>query len=323
MITCNHALACFVLLGLTTASAQNGPRVAFEVASIRELPSIRTTGPTPSTLKVTEGRVDISSTTLPSLILQAFAIERFRVSWPEWLNESVLDQRRFEIHATIPAGVTRDRVPAMMQTLLRERFGLVAHVEPRPIPVYELVVQPGGSKMRRVDPADDLKAKFPALDDPKYVMDDVSEESTLSSDTQVRTVNGLENGRPSIRRVTKDSMYISRITERQTWDIEAVRITMGEFASLLGPRTDRPVFDKTGLGGLYQFRVELPNLTGIERVLQQAGITRDVNGNPIEILPSGVSIFKAVETLGLKLEPGRSPIDVLVVEKVERTPTAN
>jgi uncharacterized protein (TIGR03435 family) len=123
--------------------------------------------------------------------------------------------------------------------------------------------------------------------------------------------------------VRRGLTYISRITERQTWDIEAIRMTMAEFASLLGPRTDRPVFDKTGLDGLYQFRVELPQLAGMDRVLQQAGIRNDVNGNPIEILPSGVSIFKAVETLGLKLEPGRTPIEVLVVEKVERTPTAN
>jgi uncharacterized protein (TIGR03435 family) len=59
------------------------------------------------------------------------------------------------------------------------------------------------------------------------------------------------------------------------------------------------------------------------QVLQRAGITTDVNGNTIEVLPSGVSIFKSVERLGMKLEPGRSPIDVLVVDRVERTPTGN
>jgi len=36
-----------------------------------------------------------------------------------------------------------------------------------------------------------------------------------------------------------------------------------------------------------------------------------------------ISTAKAVEGLGLRLERRRSPIDVLVVDKIERTPTDN
>jgi uncharacterized protein (TIGR03435 family) len=52
-------------------------------------------------------------------------------------------------------------------------------------------------------------------------------------------------------------------------------------------------------------------------------VRRDKDGNPIGAEPTGVSTFKAVESLGLKLESRRSPIDVLVIDKLERTPTDN
>jgi len=47
----------------------------------------------------------------------------------------------------------------------------------------------------------------------------------------------------------------------------------------------------------------------------------DRNGNPRE--PTGVSTFRAVENLGLKLQELRSPVNVLVVDNVNRTPTEN
>ena len=38
---------------------------------------------------------------------------------------------------------------------------------------------------------------------------------------------------------------------------------------------------------------------------------------------SGDSTFSALETVGLKLEPRRSPIEVLVIDQAEKTPTDN
>lgn len=39
--------------------------------------------------------------------------------------------------------------------------------------------------------------------------------------------------------------------------------------------------------------------------------------------PAGNSVFQAVQKLGLRLDPERAPIDVIVVDKLEKTPTAN
>jgi uncharacterized protein (TIGR03435 family) len=69
------------------------------------------------------------------------------------------------------------------------------------------------------------------------------------------------------------------------------------------PGVDRPVLDKTGLTGTYDFQ--------LKTVLDPA--TRVVTG------PSGESIFTTVEEqLGLQLEPQKAPIEVLVIDHVER-----
>jgi uncharacterized protein (TIGR03435 family) len=73
---------------------------------------------------------------------------------------------------------------------------------------------------------------------------------------------------------------------------------------LLTRRMDRPVVDMTGLRGLYDFRLDLSGLG---------------SGNP-----SSPSIFTTVQdNLGLKLQPQKAPIEILVIDSAEKVPTAN
>ncbi len=66
---------------------------------------------------------------------------------------------------------------------------------------------------------------------------------------------------------------------------------------------DRPVLDKTGLTGGYDFTLEFSRGTADS---------------------TSASIFTAVqEQLGLKLDPAREPTDVLVIDHVESRPSAN
>ena len=74
---------------------------------------------------------------------------------------------------------------------------------------------------------------------------------------------------------------------------------------------DRPVVDNTGLKGRYDFTVRL---FGTQEEMMAALNKGDF----------GSSIFTLIqEQLGLKLEPQKLPLDMVVVEKAEKVPTEN
>ena len=90
--------------------------------------------------------------------------------------------------------------------------------------------------------------------------------------------------------------------------------TMGDFVSLLQRAIlDRPVVDKTGLSGRYDFDLEwAPDETQFGGGVPAA--SADAPSAPL---------FSAIqEQLGLKLVATRGPVDALVVDKAER-PSAN
>src|ERR671912_320989 len=108
-----------------------------------------------------------------------------------------------------------------------------------------------------------------------------------------------------MRTVTGRSLYELRTLANGVQRIDAIRIALPEFAAILRLNLNRPVFDRTGLKGVYQFRTELDRMTS-------PIVTTDRNGNPFD--PTGVSTFRAVEALGLKLQPLVAPVPVLVVD---------
>ena len=294
------AVIAFIVSAVTVQTlAQSAP--SFQVASIR--PS---TPGTPASQKVTPGRLDFVSTSLGNVVLAAFRIDSYRLSAPAWLY-----QVRFDIHATFPEEA-RARVPEMLQRLLVERFGLVSHTEPRPMNAYELLVGKDGLKMAEAEPANDLARDFS------------KEAAASSNDRVVETFDGPIRTMiiPSLiggRTVTARSLYVFRTTPRQTTEIDATRITMPEFAGLLYVNLSRPVIDRTGLPGVYRFKVELDRIATAARVA--SALPADRQSAFTE--PTGVSTFKAVESLGLRLEERRAPIDVLVIDKIAQTPTDN
>jgi uncharacterized protein (TIGR03435 family) len=84
--------------------------------------------------------------------------------------------------------------------------------------------------------------------------------------------------------------------------IAGTNATMELVATRLGYYMRRPVIDRTGIGGAFDFRFDYPlsNSPGEERP--------DVVG----------SILASVRGLGLKLEAGKGPVESLVIDQAEK-----
>ncbi len=106
---------------------------------------------------------------------------------------------------------------------------------------------------------------------------------------------------------------------RRTGDSMTARgVRMSSFANFLSPWLGRPVLDKTGLDGLFDFRLHWtpPQFAGTPPGFPGPD-GREVSPPP-PIDPSGVSIFTAIQELGLKLEPAKTPLEVFVIDSVQK-----
>jgi uncharacterized protein (TIGR03435 family) len=92
-------------------------------------------------------------------------------------------------------------------------------------------------------------------------------------------------------------------------------VDMSDFAEMLAIWAGRKVIDKTGIEGLFDIR--MPQMVGAN-----AGLSAQVDersggrgGGPAISIPT---VFEAVEQFGLKLESTKGPVEVLVVDNIER-----
>ena len=313
------AFALVFLAFVASASAQQTPSptsaspapTAFEVASVRLAPGAGT----PSQ-RMTDSRVDLSYTPLRAVLLLAFRAKGYELVAPDWLADT-----RVSIQATMPPAATRQHVPELLQRLLAERFHLVVHREPRATEVYELSVSPGGHRMREVEPADEFDKTFPASKVAEQVGTVAAVDTVQDTpDGSIRTVRGDDLGMTTLtaRTMYKLTLNMDRLG-RRTQTLDATRITMPELAAILTASIGQPVLDSTGLRGTYQFNsVELPLDA---RILQAARISAATRGVTFEA--PDVSVTKAMEGLGLRLDRRRAPVDVIVVDSIDRAPTDN
>lgn len=297
-------IAAMAVVAAATGFAQAPKKLAFEVASVR-----LSEGVAPPSRTVTETRVTLLNLPMPDVLTMAFGVERARLVFPEWVRA-----QRVDIQATVPTGATREQIPDMLQTLLAERFSLVVRRESRPTDLYELIVGTGGVKVREVEPLNELETPFTDASGKAFAFDRVS------PDGKRLILMGLTR-----RQITARTRFDTQSTERGTQRIDAARMAMSELVEVLRSNLGKDVLDKTGLTGVYQFTIELPPGAMAEAAARRAAGTLNVNGEPItpNTDPSGLSVFKAVEGLGLRLVERRSPAEFLVIDKIERAPTEN
>jgi bla regulator protein BlaR1 len=135
--------ATLIFLAVFTAAAQTpATKPEFEAASVKS----NTTGGNSSSSNGSKGQLVIVNNSLHRLIERAYSVKAFQVTGPDWL-----DAARFDVMAKYPEGSKNEDSPAMLRTLLEERFKLATHDETREMPGYELVVAKGGLKIKPVE----------------------------------------------------------------------------------------------------------------------------------------------------------------------------
>jgi uncharacterized protein (TIGR03435 family) len=108
----------------------------------------------------------------------------------------------------------------------------------------------------------------------------------------------------------------------------AIDETMDEFASHLQGMVGRPVHNATGLTGKYDFELSFTPSAGQSLMHGLPPLRLPPPGGPdgAGAAPedSGQTIFAALQDqLGLKLESKKGPVDTLVIDHIEKTPTEN
>jgi uncharacterized protein (TIGR03435 family) len=128
----------------------------------------------------------------------------------------------------------------------------------------------------------------------------------LHPETKERPVYALvvaKNG-PKLKESAPDKDFSTTVAGGRAAQLTMTKATMEQLAIQLSTGgLDRPVVDKTGLAGQYDITLNwIPEYAG-----------------PPAPDSNGVNIFTAVqEQLGLKLEPQKAPIEILLIDHVER-----
>jgi len=295
---CMVPIALALLVAVT--GAQQHPE--FEVVSVR------LSEPGPVFSQITSRRLTLTKFPLRQVLWMAFRIrpsQSDRIVVPDWVRDV-----RVDIQANYPEG-SRESIPEMLQRLLADRFGLRTSLKPRPTDVYELVVGSGGIRMSEVQAVNELEKKLETAS-----LDGSSDRVLDEIGGPVRVTNTPQGLRVTTERSAYERKYF---TGRPAFLLDAARLSMAEFALVLTDNVGRPVLDKTDLTGLYQFQIELPMDASAASIAAGLGTVR--GGLLSE--PSGASALKAVERLGLKLEPRRISMDIVVVDSINKVPTEN
>jgi len=246
------------------------------------------------------GRFNISyGQPLKLIMAKAYDVPSDQIAGPAWLDDVPVNL--YTVTATMPGDVTRQHFLLMLQGLLAERFHLAVHHETRDFPGYALMVVSDRPRMKEWKPDPDAAA---------------TPGAAITAPDEQGFPPLVPNQPVSLRFVRKEGVA-SRIFETH-------HQSMAEFAKGLGQTLIQAgiadaagpvprVVDRTGLPGTWEFRFQFDGtlLVGPSRA----------DGE----LSDGLSLFTELEKqLGLKLVKTKGvPVDVIVIDHVEKNPTEN
>ena len=281
--------AFFTLVAAAAAFGQDQPpRAEFEVASVK-----KSATPEPGQFNIgvhiDGAMVSCTYLSLKSYISMAYQVPDTRINGPDWL-----DSEKFDIVAKLPTG-GRDQLRAMIQSLLADRFKLVLHKDSKEFPVYALVVGKNGLKLKESAP-DDETGSAPG-------------KSNVNVDVAGGRGGTVVNLGPG--------SYISYGLNK----LEGKKVPMANLVDSISRFVDRPVVDMTNLTARYDLTLEY-SIEELRNLVRASGT--DPRQIPdIPGMDPTISIFGSLEAVGLKLEPRKAPLDILVIDHIDKTPTAN
>jgi uncharacterized protein (TIGR03435 family) len=264
----------------------SGESYSFEVATLRQNKSGERGG---GIRRLPGGRVTVTNMPARALITFAYQLGQYQlIGGPGWLSDD-----KFDITAKIegnpdwegPGSGKPDPIQVAMRTLLAERFKLKLHTESRDLDAYALVmVKPGVAGPALKPSPTDCKALAEQLRQGKL---------------------------PPVAPQPVDGIMPCSIMGR-IGQISFDGFPISQAAGMMVGQAGRPVVDRTGLTGNWQFVMTFAQ----ERPV---GAPAPPPGEQLPAPdPNAPSFFTALqEQLGLKLESTKAPFDVTVIDSAE------
>jgi uncharacterized protein (TIGR03435 family) len=252
---------------------------SFDVASIKQNKS----GVTGGQFGGPPSRFTATNAPARAFITFAYRVQDFLIEGaPDWVKND-----RWDINAkaegTFPATTLDGPDPRrdMVRALLVDRFKLSVHRETREQSIYALVL---------AQPRQPLSPRLHASSV------DCAALGAAFRLGQVKTLPMTPDNVPDCG--------ISTPPGRISWGTQ----TMRQFAAILSDQLQRPVVDRTGLEG---------NFSAMLTYTPDSG--RVTGADQPATDPNAASIFTALqEQLGLRLDSTRGPVEILVIDHIER-----
>jgi uncharacterized protein (TIGR03435 family) len=258
----------------------------FEAASIK---LNKEGGPGRRINRAAGGRFSTGNAPINMLITFAYQIQGYQlVGLPNWASNDGYDivaKLEGDPPPVNPAAGP-DHMMLAMRTLLADRFKLKVHKETRQLDIYALVMARAGGK-----PGPALKPST-----------DMCGQQGVGQRSQ-----GAPPGPPPTR---ADGTPVFCGVRQQPGAVQMNGMPLSMFASSISPRLGRQVVDRTGLTGEWSFDLTFAPMF-------QGPPPPGVELPPAD--PGAPDLFTAVqEQLGLKLESTKGPVEVYVVDSIER-----
>ncbi len=315
--------------GACYAFAQTpAPRPEFEVASIKPNKSENRSS---SVSPYPGGRFTARNAPLLRLIERAYRIKDFQISGaPAWLAEE-----RYDIEAKAEGSPDFAATYSMLQPLFEDRLRLKFHQETREETVYALLVAktgkrpeagecgPGGEPRKRSLPfcggiftlpgriADDSITVAQFITMAQFIEPLSSLTGRIVDKTGLTGKYGFD-----LRYKPEQPQFQAPPGGAAPGHIFGQKAVISLLVDALSLNTGRVVLDKTNLAGKYDIQLKYTP----EMAQFQARPDAPPGLPPLPpIDPNGPSLFTAVqEPLGLKLESQKGPVEMIVIDQVER-----